>query len=124
MWPDSPFAADAAFDLIDAKLCGDWQGLAKCPEMETKLYLQYAQRYQGGPKSAEALYDAAYRQGALVTMYTVDEDSKKADEAKRNCQSIADQMKAQYPKSDYTARALAIAFRVGQGIPVFGDDRN
>jgi hypothetical protein len=123
-WPDSPFAADAAFDLIDEKLCGDWQGLAKCPEMETELYLKYAQRYPGGPKSAEAMYDAAYRQGALVTMYAVDEDKKRADAAARNCQSIADQMKQQYPRSDYTVRAQAIAFRVGQGIPVFGDDRN
>ena len=36
MYPDSPFAARAAYDLIDNKLCGDWQGLPKCPEMETQ----------------------------------------------------------------------------------------
>ena len=33
-YPDSPFAARAAFDLLDNKLCGDWQGLPKCPEQE------------------------------------------------------------------------------------------
>ena len=65
-YPDSPFAARAAFTLLDNKLCGDWQGLPKCPEMETQLYLKYADRYPGGPKSAEALYNAAYRQGAVV----------------------------------------------------------
>ena len=122
-YPSSPFAARAAFDLLDNKVCGDWQGLPKCPEMETKLYLKYADQYPGGPKSAEALYDAAYRQGVLVTMYTVDENKKQADAASRSCQSIADEMKAKYPQSDYTARAESIAFRVAQGIAVYGSDR-
>ncbi len=123
-YPDSPFAARAAFDLLDNKLCGDWQGLPKCPEMESTLYLKYAEHYPGGPKSAEALYNAAYRQGVLVTMYTVDENKKRADAAAQNCQSIADQLKARYPQSDYTARAESIAFRVAQGIPIYGSDRD
>jgi len=33
-------------------------------------------------------------------------------------------MQAEYPKSDYTARAASIAYRVAQGIPVFGNDRD
>jgi hypothetical protein len=124
MYPDSPFAARAAFDLIDEKLCGDWQGLPKCPEMETQLYLKYADRYPDGPKSAEALYDAAYRQGVLVTMYGVDDDKKNSDKAAQNCQAIADELRQKYPKSDYAARAESIAFRVKQGIPIYGSDRN
>jgi outer membrane protein assembly factor BamD (BamD/ComL family) len=124
MYPDSPYAARAAFDLLDNKLCGDWQGLAKCPEMETQLYLKYADRYPDGPKSAEALYDAAYRQGVLVTMYTVDDDKKDSDKAAQNCQAIADQLRQKYAKSDYAARAESIAFRVKQGIPIYGSDRD
>jgi hypothetical protein len=124
LYPDSPFAARAAFDLLDEKLCGDWQGLPKCPEMETNLYLKYADRYPGGPKSAEALYDAAYRQGVLVTMYTVDVNKKSADKAAQNCQAIADELRAKYPKSDYADRAESIAFRVKQGIPIYGSDRD
>ena len=123
-YPQSPDAAGAAFDLIDNKLCGDWQGLPKCPEMETNLYLKYADHYAGGPKSAEALYDAAYRQGALVTMYQVDENKKRADAAAQNCQAIADRMRKDYPQSDYTARAESIAYRVSQGIPIYGNDRD
>ena len=123
-FPNSPDAAKAAFDLIDNKVCGDWQGLPKCPEMETNLYLKYAEHYPGGPKSAEALYDAAFRQGALVTMYLVDEQKKRSDEAARNCQAIADRMLKEYPQSDYTARAESIAFRVGQGVSVYGSDRD
>lgn len=124
MYPDSPVAARAAYDLIDNKLCGDWQGLPKCPEQETQIYLKYAEHYPDGPKSAEALYQAAYRQGVLVTMYTVDEDKKNADKAAQNCQAIADQVLQKYPKSDYAARAQSIAYRVKQGIPIYGSDRD
>ncbi len=123
-YPQSPLAARAAFDLLDNKLCGDWQGLPKCPEDETKLYLTYAAHYPTGPKSAESLYDAAYRQGVLVTMYKLDDNPKASATAAKNAQSIADQLRHDYPQSDYTARAASIAFRVAQGIPVYGNDRD
>ena len=123
-FPNSPFAARAAFDLIDNKLCGDWQGLPNCPEKETQLYLNYANSYRTGPKSAEALYDAAYRQGVLVTMYLVDDNPKLSAAAAKSCKSIADQLQHDYPTSDYASRAASIAFRVSQGIPVYGTDRD
>jgi len=104
MYPGTDFEARAAF--------------------EADIYLKYAGRYKGGPKSAEALYDAAYRQGALVTMYMVDEQKKRSDGAAKNCQMIADELSRDYPKSDYAARAQAIAFKVRQGIPVYGNDRD
>jgi len=124
LYPNSPFAARAAFDLLDNKLCGDWQGLPKCPELETTIYLKYADQYPGGPKSAEALYDAAYRQGVLVTMYTIDDNPKRGQAASKACQTIADEIKQKYPQSDYAARAASIAFRVAQGIPIYGSDRD
>ncbi len=123
-YPNSPDAAKAAFDLIDNKLCGDWQGLPKCPEMETGLYVKYADRYPGGPKSPEALFQAVYRQGALVTMYLVDDDRKRSEQAAGNCQSLADRLLKEYPQSDYTDRAQSIAFRVKGGISVYGSDRD
>jgi hypothetical protein len=124
LYPDTPQAARAAFDLIDNKLCGDWQGLPKCPEQETNLYLKYSDHYPGGPKSAEALYNAAYRQGVLVTMYAVDEDTKKSDAAAKNCASIVDELRHKYPESEFTSRAASLAFRVSQGIPIYGSDRD
>jgi hypothetical protein len=123
-FPRSDVAARAAFDLLDNKLCGDWQGLPRCPEMETQLYLKYADQYRGGPKSAEALYDAAYRQGVLVTMYTLNDDTKAAKQAAKQCQSIADQLQHDFPNTDWAARAASVAFRVAQGIPVYGSDRS
>jgi outer membrane protein assembly factor BamD (BamD/ComL family) len=123
-FPNTPYAARAAFVLLDNKLCGDWQGLPKCPEMEAGLYQKYAEHYAGGPKSAEALYNAAYRMGVLVTMYLVDENQKRADAAAKNCDAIAQQMRSQYPQSDFTPRAESIAFRVKQGISIYGNDRD
>ena len=123
-YPGSEFAARAAYDLLDNKLCGDWQGLPKCPEMETGLYVKYAQQFPDGPKAAEALYNAVYRQGVVVTMYLVQEDRKRSDEAVKRTQALAQDLKARYPKSDFAARAASIAFRVSQGIAIYGSDRD
>jgi hypothetical protein len=123
-YPGSEFAARAAYDLLDNKLCGDWQGLPKCPEMETGLYVKYAQQFPDGPKSAEALYNAVYRQGVVVTMYAVQEDRKRSEEAAKRTQALAMDLKERYPKSEFTARGASIAFRVSQGIPVYGSDRD
>ena len=123
-YPGTRYAAMAAFDLLDNKLCGDWQGLPKCPEMESGLYEKYAKQFPDGPKSAEALYDATYRQGVLAGMYLVDENKKKSDAAVERTRGLAEQVKAQYSKLDFAARAADIAFRVQQGIPIQGNDRD
>ena len=123
LYPGSKEAALAAYDLIDNKLCGDWQGLPKCPEMEAGLYETYANRYPDSPKAAEALYNATYRQGVLVEMYLVQDDKKRSQQAAANTQGLAAELKQKYPQSDYAARAASIAYRVQQQIPVYGNDR-
>jgi hypothetical protein len=122
--PGTPYAALAAYDLIDNKLCGDWQGLPKCPEMETGLYEKYARQFPDGPKSAEALYNAVYRQGVLVEMYLVGEEKKRSESAIAHTKALAEELRTHYPKSDFAARAASIAYRVEQGIPVYGNDRD
>ena len=124
LYPRSPAAMLAAYDLIDNKLCGDWQGLPKCPEMETGLYLRYAAQFPESPKAPEAFYNAVYRQGVLVTMYQVDDDRKRAEKAAADTQSMAAEMATRFPNSDWTRRAQSIAFRVKQDIPVYGSDRD
>ncbi len=124
LYPGTRFAALAAYDLIDNKLCGDWQGLPKCPEMEAGLYQKYAQQFPESPKAAEALYNAVYRQGVTVTMYTVQEDRKRATAAAQRTQALAQELNDRYPKTDYAARGTSIAFRVAQGIAIYGTDRD
>lgn len=123
-YPGSQFAGLAAYDLLDNKLCGDWQGLPKCPEMETNLYIKYAQQYPESPKAAEAFYNAVYRQGVAVTMYKVQEDRKRSEAAAQRTQALAQELKEKYPKTDFAARGTSIAFRVAQGIPIYGSDRD
>ena len=123
-YPGTRFAALAAYDLIDNKLCGDWQGLPKCPEMESNLYQKYAEQFSDSPKAAEALYNAVYRQGVVVTMYTVQEEPKRAQAAAQRTQALAQELKDRYPKSDFAPRGASIAFRVSQGIAIYGTDRD
>jgi len=57
-------------------------------------------------------------------MYTVQEDKKKADAAAGRVQVLAQDVKQRYPQSDYAARAVSVAFRVSQGIAIYGNDRD
>jgi outer membrane protein assembly factor BamD (BamD/ComL family) len=123
-YPGTKFAALAAYDEIDNKLCGDWQGLPKCPDMEAGLYEKYADRYPDSPKAAEALYKATYREGVLVEMYIVQDEKKRSDQAAASAVALAAELKQKYPQSDFAARAAAIAYRVQQQIPVYGSDRD
>jgi TolA-binding protein len=123
-YPGTKYAAQAAYDLLDNKLCGDWQGLPKCPELEATLYEKYADRYPDGPKAPQALYEATYRQGVLVEMYLVEDNRKRSDQAAASVQGLATELKQRYPQSDFTARAASIAYRVAQKIPVYGSDRD
>jgi hypothetical protein len=72
----------------------------------------------------EALYNATYREAVVVTMYTVKENKKKADAAAARTQSLAQELKAKFPQSDFAARAASIAFKVQQGISIYGNDRD
>lgn len=123
LYPGSKWAALAAYDLIDNKLCGDWQGLPKCPEMEAGFYLKYAEQWNESPKAAEAVYNAVYREGVLVTMYQVSDNRKRADAAAAKTQALAEDMHVRFPASDFTRRAESIAFRVKQGLSIYGNDR-
>jgi len=57
-------------------------------------------------------------------MYIVQEDKKRADEAAKRAQELAMDLKSRYPKSEFAARGASIAFRVSQGIAIYGSDRD
>jgi hypothetical protein len=123
MYPHTKQADMAAYDLIDNKLCGDWQGQEKCPEKEAELYEKYAAEHPDGPRTPKALYEAVYRNAVLVDMFNADNNDKKADGAKAHAHELASRLKEKFSQSDYTARAAALVFKLDQGIPVYGIDR-
>lgn len=123
MYPRTRQADLAEFDLLDNKLCGDWQGSTKCPEKEADLYEKYAAEHPDSPRAARALYEATYRAAALSDIYAADGNDKKQGENRERARSLATRLKEKYPQSDFAARAWALVFKLDQGIPVYGIDR-
>jgi hypothetical protein len=122
LYPKTRQADLAAFELIDNKLCGDWQGQPKCPEKESEYYEKYADEFPDGPRTAQALYQAVYRQAVLVDMFKSDGSDKKADEAHSRAGDLLKRLRDKFPQSDYTWRAGTLVFKLDQGIPVYGID--
>src|SRR5580704_17264405 len=79
LYPKTRQADLAAFELIDNKLCGDWQGQPKCPEKESEYYEKYAAEHADRPRTAQALYQAVYRMAVLTDMYKADGSDKKSE---------------------------------------------
>jgi hypothetical protein len=122
-YPHTRQADLADYDLIDNKLCGDWQGSEKCPEKESEIFEKYATEHPDSPRAAKALFEATYRQGALVDMFGADGNDKKQAEAHNRARELAARLKDKFPQSDYTWRAAELVYKLDQGIPVYGIDR-
>ena len=123
LYPHSRQADLAAFTLIDNKLCGDWQGSPKCPEKEAEYYEKYASEYPDGPRTAQALYQAVYRQAVLTDMYAADGSDNKSNAAHAHARELAARLKDKFPQSDFASRAAALVYKLDEGIPVYGIDR-
>jgi hypothetical protein len=126
-WPHTRQADLAAFEKIDNKLCGDWQGQPKCPEKESEYFEKYAAEHPDGPRTAQALYQATYRQAVLGDMYAAESSEKKGgdkrtDAARNHARELAKQLATKFPASDYTARAAALVYKFDQGLAVYGSD--
>ncbi|HVC46922.1 MAG TPA: hypothetical protein VND90_06715 [Terracidiphilus sp.] len=122
-YPHTRWADLAAFDLISNKLCGDWQGSPKCPAKEAKIYEKYADEYPDGPRTARALYEAAYRESVLADMFHATGDDRKSNDAHQDAQRLAAALKAKFSDSDYAWRAAALVYKLDQGIPDYGIDQ-
>ena len=77
-YPGTKWADLAAFRMIDNKLCGEWEGLSKCPDKEADLYENYAKEHPQSPAAPESLYNAAWRRSALIEIYKAEPNQKKA----------------------------------------------
>jgi hypothetical protein len=122
LYPKTRWSALAAYELIDNKLCGDWQGSPKCPEKESEYFEKYADEFPDGPRTAQALYQAVYRQAVLVDMFKSDGSDKKIDEAHNRANELLKRLRDKFPQSDYTWRAGTLGFKLDQGVPVYGID--
>jgi len=121
-FPGTKWADLAAYHLIDNKLCGDWEAQAECPAKETDIYVKYVDDHPKSPKAPEALYNAAWRQAALIAIYKTDNQQKKADDAAARSIAIAKRLTSQYSDAnDWSTRAETLIYMVQTGIPAFGN---
>jgi hypothetical protein len=56
-------------------------------------------------------------------MYQVQDNRKRAEAAAGRVGTLAGEMHVRFPNSDFTRRADSIAFRVKQGLSIYGNDR-
>ena len=123
LYPRTRWADLAAFDMIDNKICGDWQGSEKCPEKEAEIYTKYADEHPDSPKAAQALYQAAWREASAGDMYQADNDEKKSNDVRARAKDVAARVQSKYPDNDYAARAAGLVYKMEQQIPIYGSDR-
>lgn len=122
-FPHTKWADLAAYDLIDNKLCGDWQGSEKCPEKEADIYVKYVDDHPDSIRAPEALYKAAWRYSALIVIYQTDNQQKKADEAEQRSLNVAKKLVAQYPTDvDWSTRAERLIYMVTNKLPTWGSN--
>ena len=122
-FPGSKWASYAAYELIDNKLCGDWQGAEKCPEKEAGYYGEFADRYPDSPRAPQALYEAAWRLACAGDMWISDNDEKRSTDDRNRSVAAAAHLLEKYPATDYAARAAGLAYKVQHAIPIYGSDR-
>jgi outer membrane protein assembly factor BamD (BamD/ComL family) len=123
-FPGSKFADLAAYDMLDNKVCGDWQGSTKCPEKEAELFQKYADEHPNSPKAPEALFESVYRLAAAGDIYAGDNNDKKAAEDREHAKVVATRLQQKYPGSDYSARAATLVYQMEQSIPIYGAERD
>jgi hypothetical protein len=119
-YPQSKWAELAAYEMLDNKMCADWKGESNCPEKEADVYEKYARDHAQSPKAAEALYNAAYRQAALVDIYRSQHQQDKAERARKKALELAQEVVTRYPDGDWKPRAANLAYALQQNIVVYG----
>ena len=120
-FPGTKWADLASFHLLENKLCGDWQGASKCPEKESDMYEKYAKEHDQSSSAPEALYQAAWRQSALIEIYKTEANLKKSDEAKGHALMLTQKILSQYGQSEWANRAHDLTFYVQQGVATWGN---
>jgi hypothetical protein len=123
-YPGTKWSDLAGFRLLENKLCGEWEGLSKCPEKEAELYENYAKDHAQSPSAPEALYNAAWRRSALIEIYRNEPNQKKATESKDRALALGQKIISQYGQSDWAYRAQRLVFYIQQGIPTYGNATN
>lgn len=123
-YPGTKWADLAAWDMIDNKLCGSWQGSTECPEREAAVYAGYVHDHPNSPKLQQALYEAAWRFAVLKIEYAQAGDMKRSKVNADRAQDFAQTIEMRFPDTDDAARAATLIYKMNNSLPVFGEDHD
>jgi hypothetical protein len=56
-------------------------------------------------------------------MFAADGSDKKSEAAHSHAKELAAKLKDKFPQSDFNVRAVALVYKLDEGIPVYGNDR-
>ena len=122
-YPHSKWADLADWDMLDNKVCGDWQGSTKCPEKESEMYEKYAQEHPESPRAPEALYNAVYRQGGVEQHVLRQWRRQKGRRGRGKSRNHRRYHCHQISPINYAARAASLVYQLQESIPIYGADR-
>ena len=120
-FPGTRWAELAEYQMLDNKICTDWNGASKCPEKEAEVYQSYAGSHPGSSKAAEAQFNAAYRWAALISIYLTEGRPDKVAEAKKRALEAAHKLLEKNASPEWNARAERLLYMVQNGVPVYGN---
>ena len=120
-FPGTKWSDLASYHLIENKLCGEWEGLSKCPEKESELYEKYGEDHPDSPAAAEAFYNAAWRQSTLIEIYKSENKTNKIEGARSKAKALAQRVIEKYPQSDWAYRSKSLVYMIDQQIPTYGN---
>lgn len=119
-FPKTRWADLAAYDLLDNQLCGEWNGLADCPEKEAALYESYARQHPQSPKFGEALYNAAYRLGGVADIYRMSGKKPQSDAAHNRALALLQELAGNRALGEWSYRAEDLMYKLQQNVPLYG----
>ena len=119
-FPKTKWADLAAYDLLDNQLCGEWNGLADCPEKEAALYENYARQHPQSPKFGEALYNAAYRLGGVADIYRMSGKKPQSDAAHNRALALLQELAGNRALGEWSYRAEDLMYKLQQNVPLYG----
>ena len=94
------------------------------PRRNPRYYEKYAAEHPDGPRTAQALYQAVYRQAVLTDMYAADGNDKKSRRGPQpRPRPRRAGSKTSFRSRTTPARAAALVYKLDQGVPVYGIDQ-
>jgi len=85
------------------------------------MYEKYAKEHEQSSAAPEALYQAAWRQSALMEIYKTEANQKKSDAAKGRALELAQRILGQYAQSQWALRAQTLVYYIQQGVATYGN---